>query len=127
MRLIMDRYDVLKDKRVLYAEDDDIANEFVTRILKKHCKEVISVMNGKEALEQFRQQRPDMVITDLAMPLMSGVELIKAIRQLSADEPILVITAFEDEVESIENKTNLAYITKPIDKKILLDGLLTLA
>lgn len=122
----MHDYDILKEKKILYAEDDEIANVFVSRILKKNCKEVVSVNNGKEALGQFKTFRPDAIITDLAMPVMSGTELIHQVLGLNSEIPILIITAFEDEVESIGRRSNIGHITKPIDKKMLLNGLVML-
>lgn len=85
-----------------------------------------SVINGLEALEVFRQEQPDIVITDVKMPEMNGLELIKAIRESGHDTKVIVISGYNDFdyvketlVYGVEN-----YILKPIDEDELSETVL---
>lgn len=114
----MENMEILKGISVVYAEDDELIRQSITRIVQRRVKSVFSAENGKKGLEFVEQHKPDMVITDIEMPVMNGLEMIHHIRQrFGAETPIIVVTAYQDE----EHFTDLAdgYIYKPIEAQEL--------
>ncbi len=83
--------------------------------------EVTVAQNGREALERIRQQTPDLIITDLAMPELNGVELTQAVRR-SAETPIIVLSVRDTEGMKVRVLDQGAddYITKPFNMPELL-------
>ena len=81
-------------KRILVVDDDEYIRESIRETLKRKDYTVDVAENGKAALEMFQRDRFDMVISDLKMPGMSGIELLEKIKQIDAEVPFLVITAY---------------------------------
>jgi CheY-like chemotaxis protein len=113
--------------RVLLVEDAPFLRYAFGRLLRLEGFEVKEVNDGREALDCLAAFRPDLVLTDLMMPVMGGVELISKIRADpdTAAIPIVAITA--DATEQAERNARKAgavdFITKPIDLTALLDRL----
>ena len=116
-----------KNMRVLLVEDAPFLRYAFGRLLRMHGFEVMEANDGREALECVSVFRPQLVVTDLMMPVMGGVELIERLRSdpETADLPVVAITA--DATERAEFKARQAgavdFITKPIDLPALLDRL----
>jgi len=112
----------LKDIVVcVYIDDDENILEVMGSILKRKLKHIYTAKNGKEGLELIRKIKPDIIITDINMPIMDGLEMIKTVRGFGngfTDIPIIAVTAYRDE----EYFTELAdiYFYKPIKVKELL-------
>ena len=107
------------DISILYIEDDSTTQKLLFPMLETQGYTVILAENGARGLELFRQHLPDIVLTDLKMPLMSGLEMSRAIRVgLEAPEAqIIVMTAFSDTeylLDAIDVGVN-QYVLKPID------------
>ncbi|MGD0283559.1 MAG: response regulator [Dissulfurispiraceae bacterium] len=81
---------------VLYVEDDPHARKTVTEILKRVIRTVYTAENGKDGLEAFKQHNPDIVITDIRMPVMSGLDMARKIREGNSTKQIIVTTAHSD-------------------------------
>ena len=116
----------LKGLTLLYAEDEAELLDSVSMVLKEFFKNVLLAKDGLEALEIFEQKSDeiDVVITDISMPRLNGIELIKRIREISNSIPIIITTAFSDS-DYIFNAINLNvnnYVLKPIDLSNLLQG-----
>lgn len=113
--------------RVLLVEDAPFLRYAFGRLLRMHGFEVMEANDGREALECVDSFHPELVVTDLMMPVMDGVELIQRLRAdpKTADVPVLAITA--DPSEQTESKARQAgaidCVTKPIDLPTLLDRL----
>jgi two-component system cell cycle response regulator DivK len=113
--------------RVLLVEDAPFLRYAFGRLLRMHGFEVMEANDGHEALECVSKFQPQLVVTDLMMPVMDGVELIERLRSdpETADLPVVAITA--DATEQAERKARQAgavdFITKPIDLPALLDRL----
>jgi len=108
---------LLKKLHILYVEDDVDTREEVSFFLKMLVGKLITAENGQEGLKSFQENRFDMIITDIQMPVMNGLDMVKAIRELDKDVPIAVTTAFSDTdflMRSIECGVD-KYIIKPID------------
>jgi YesN/AraC family two-component response regulator len=115
----------LKKLNILFVEDDKLVNETLSFIFKKYVKNIFSAYNGEEGLKIFKNNHIDIVISDIQMPKMNGIEMAKEIRKINENIPIIFTTAFEESKylkESIELGVD-AYILKPIDKEQLLKKL----
>jgi len=71
----------LQNISVVYAEDEDSVRAQVATFLSRRVKEIYSAQNGEEGLRLTKEHNPDIVITDLEMPVMNGLEMIKKIRE----------------------------------------------
>lgn len=110
------------NKRILYVEDDTFTQEEVLFFLKKIVdNDVLVANNGQEGLAIFSQEKPDLVITDIRMPIMNGIEMIKSIRKLDKNIPIIILTALNESEYLLEAlKSGVKnYIFKPINLKEL--------
>ena len=110
---------------ILYVEDEPELRDHVTYALKLHINTVATATNGKEALESVRLRRPDVVISDIRMPIMDGLELTAALRHEFPDLPVIICTAFTDTdylLKAIELGV-AAYVPKPIDTFRLLTNI----
>ncbi len=119
----------LKSVRILYVEDDISARDEVAFLLESYTDELILASDGMEGLALFNEHKPDMVITDIQMPNMSGIEMAEQIRKIDPDIPIILTTAFNDSeylFKAIELNINV-YETKPIDLRRLLAKIASIA
>jgi len=121
----MDKYLVLKHVSVLYVEDDrEIANA-TSEYLKEFCTNVYVAYNGKDGLELYRSKNPDIIITDIAMPIMDGLKMSEIIRENDCDIPILINSAFSD-ISLFTRAIDIGiddYILKPTDADKLIESI----
>lgn len=113
---------------LLYAEDDLELRQRVLYYIKEMFTEIHLASNGLEALQLYKQNEIDIIITDISMPKLNGIELTKEIRKKDKKTPIIIITALDDKTTLIEAiPLNLVrYIVKPFDitKDILQETIL---
>lgn len=117
-------------KRVLVAEDDAAVRELYAFLLK-HCGyEVIEAVDGKDAFDKFLKNPCELVITDMNMPRMNGMDLIEELRRHNPGVYIIMITAFgtsNTQKEALERGAN-EYVPKPFeldDLRSRVDGFFT--
>ncbi len=113
---------------LLYAEDDQETRENYTFVLKQYFHEVYSAKNGKEALDIYRERKPDVLLLDISMPLLSGLELAKEVRRDDEITAIIMLTAHSEQ-DKLMKAVNLkleAYLMKPVDNLILKNTILKL-
>lgn len=109
--------ELFKDLRILYVEDDQMTMEEISFFLKKYVKELYVAKNGLEGLELFKKHKPDMIISDIQMPIMNGLDMCEKIFEIDPSIPIAVTTAYSDSdylIKAIELGID-KYIIKPID------------
>jgi len=110
------------DKKViLIAEDDPNVGESIRLLLKKRGFSILLASNGKEALHLFRQENVDLVITDLVMPKMDGIELLEAVKGLKPETEVIVISA-QGTIEKVVQAMKLGafdFIEKPINPRVI--------
>ncbi|WP_457563553.1 diguanylate cyclase [Caminibacter pacificus] len=124
---MINRY--LKNLTCLYVEDDEMIRDIFALMLKRYFKEVIIATNGKEGLELFKTRKPDIIISDIRMPIMDGIEMAREIKKIDPSAYIIFVTAFSDS-EYLQSALELGaegYITKPVEKEKLLQKLNFLA
>ncbi len=99
-------------KRILLADDQQGVRDAIRFLLQVDGHAVTEARNGKEALELFAPGRFDLVITDFAMPVMAGNELAMEIKRLAPTQPILMITAYAEDLGKARNPVD-AMLNKP--------------
>ncbi|MDR0453635.1 MAG: diguanylate cyclase [Deferribacteraceae bacterium] len=106
---------------ILYVEDDDVVRTLFYNVLKQQTANVTLASNGKEGLLKFTEIHPDMVITDIRMPEMDGLTMIRHIRDIDRNVPIIISTGYDNDqllVNSIELNIDRC-MQKPVDAKEL--------
>lgn len=119
----------LKSLRLLYVEDDPATREELALMLEPWVATLDVAADGQEGLALFRQHRPDIVVTDIQMPVMGGLAMSAEIRRLAKDQPIVVLSAYND-VEFLFRAIELGigqYLTKPVNVAQLLGRLAEMA
>jgi len=111
----------MEKKVILIVEDDTRVGESLRLFLKRKGFLIHLASNGKEALQLFRQQDIDLVITDVVMPKMDGIELLGAIKSLRPETEVIVISA-QGTIEKAVQAMKLGafdFIEKPINPKVI--------
>ena len=111
-------YEKLKEITVLYVEDEDMMRESVIMLLKRRFKQVLAAANGLEAIAIYKAEHPDIVITDLQMPVMDGMKLASQIRAMGSTQ-IVVVSAINDDGHQVPEANGR--LLKPIRKNDLFD------
>ena len=103
--------------KILFVEDDKDLNSLTTSYLKSADFYVVSVFNGLDALSKFEEEKFDLIISDIMMPLCDGFELAKTIRNTNKEIPIIFMSARDDKPsKQLGYKIGIDdYITKPFD------------
>lgn len=115
-----------KDKyKLLYVEDNATTRLFTSMFLKPHFREIVEAKNGAEGLKIYQENKPDVIITDIEMPKMNGLEFCKKIRESDKDTPVIITTAHTS-VEYLLEAVSLnliKYLGKPLNEDELLEAL----
>jgi CheY-like chemotaxis protein len=103
--------------KILVVDDEIDFLEMISLRLKANDYNVVTAMNGNEALEKFKSEKPAAVLLDILMPGMDGIDVLKKIRQDDPKVPVFIITAFSNEERfKIANKFNASgFIVKTND------------
>lgn len=112
---------VKKDKLTILVAEDNHSNYLLFESILKHEYRLIHAWDGAEAVEQFKEHRPHIVLMDINMPVMDGYEATKEIRKLSKTTPVIAVTAYaytSDEQKIMENGFD-GFMPKPINARNL--------
>ncbi len=118
---------MVKTKTILIVDDEDRTRQGLKKTLEIWAEdrfEIYSGANGSEALEICRKRRVDLLISDIQMPEMSGLQLLEALREIS-QEPVVIIISSYSEFEYAQRAIELGvknYLLKPISKKRLIEA-----
>jgi len=108
-------------KKILVADDEEQNRLLLKLILEKEGYNVVEAYNGKEAVNKVIQETPDLIVMDVMMPEMTGIEASKILKQKNKTKniPIIILSALDERNEDINNIKNLVndIIFKPIDIK----------
>jgi DNA-binding NtrC family response regulator len=111
----------MEKKVILIVEDDPTVGESLRHLLKKKGHEILLASNGKEALQLFRHEVVDLVITDVVMPKMDGIELLEGVKGLRPETEVIVISA-QGTIEKAVQAMKLGafdFIEKPINPRVI--------
>lgn len=103
--------------KILIAEDEEITLKHLVNTLKREGYDVLGTRNGREALEEISRDHYDVLITDIKMPEMNGIELLEKVKEKNSDIEVLIVTGFGSIGSAVEaiKKGAYEYITKPFD------------
>ena len=102
--------------KLLYVEDEEDARENTVRFLSNFFTNIVVAVDGQDGLEKFKNGAFDIVLTDINMPTMNGLDMIKNIRDIDSDIPILILSAYSESeyfLKSIEYDVD-GYVLKPL-------------
>jgi DNA-binding NtrC family response regulator len=111
-------------KKVLVVDDDEVIRDLLINFLKFSGYEGIGAENGQKALEMVLADPPEMIITDIHMPLMNGFQLLRAVKRVNEGIPVVFITGFAHFRRFFADKTARAdgFLEKPFSLEAI-DGL----
>jgi CheY-like chemotaxis protein len=108
-----------KLRRILIAEDDDDARIALKLMLKLNKFDVLEALNGREAVDSVLLNRPDLVLMDLSLPVIDGLQATREIRQQPEFEhlPIIFVTGYDNKetIDNIHASGGTGFINKPIE------------
>ena len=114
----------MSQNKILIADDEQYVTRVLKLVLQQEGYDVTCVNNGKQALDMYNNVRPDIIVTDVKMPHMSGRELVEAIRHSNGDSeiPIVVMTStLESENRDwVGGVDNVSFVGKPVSPRITL-------
>ena len=108
--------------KILLAEDEKDLSKAVKAILTFSGYDTDVAYNGQEALNSVKENNYDVIVMDIMMPIMDGIEAVTEMRKIGINTPVILLTAksqIDDKVEGLDAGAN-DYLTKPFDKKELL-------
>ncbi len=115
----------LKTLTILYAEDEEIIRKNIASTLRYYAKEVIEATDGIEAYKLYKKHKIDILYTDVLMPNLNGIELVKKIRAEDKNIAIVMVTAHTDKdylLQAVELHLE-QYVVKPMNLKTLKESL----
>lgn len=119
----MMKEDIISEIKIFYVEDEPYIREGFVRFLRRRTDNLYVYTNGQEALDAFDEQKPDLIITDIRMPVMDGLEMAEKLKSKNPQLPIIVTTGHNDEnlfLKSIDIGID-KYIKKPVNFVELID------
>ena len=107
--------------KILIVDDERVFCDLLKALMKSHGHEVFTAYDGKEALEQFKQNRPHFTLLDLRMPEMGGIEVLKSIRAIDRKAAVMILTAWG--TDDLEQQARQLGATDFLSKAISLDAI----
>ena len=102
--------------RVLYIEDDELVREITCELLADASLEVTAVATGEEALSEFRARRFDIMVTDVSLPAMSGLELVRQVKSIDPSMPVILASGYPLDPDDCRLGPRVKAITKPFNR-----------
>ncbi|MHB8477684.1 MAG: response regulator [Steroidobacteraceae bacterium] len=106
---------MLSPQRILYVEDNSIVREVTAELLAREQRDIVAVATAEEALRRFREQRFNVVITDVSLPQMSGLDLVRKILDIDPKVPIIVASGYYLDLSLQKWGPNVRAIVKPFE------------
>lgn len=107
----------MNDLKILLVEDDEQTSVLIKKILVKKFKYIDVAFDGEEALLKYKEFLPNIILTDINMPKMSGLEFIKEVRKIDSDVRIIMLTAFNEQ-QNLSDAVKLGlddFLLKPVN------------
>ncbi len=105
--------------RVLLVEDDDDNRELMAEVLATSGFDVVSAASGREGLRSLAERSVDVIVTDVGMPGMGGLELATAAKRVAPSVPIIVVTGWAEREDISAAREVDAVLLKPVDPDVL--------
>ena len=104
------------DERILIIEDEDTLRESLSRVFTREGYQVVPVNSAEPALELFEEGSFDLILTDIILPGITGIELLKRVKEAAPDQVVIIMTAYASLETAVETLRSGAYdyIVKPI-------------
>lgn len=117
--------ETIQNLTILIAEDNLMQREKLKEILSLFTENIVTASDGFEAIELYKNIKPNIVISDIKMPKIDGLELIKMIRDIDTKVPIIILTAHteKDLLLKAVSLHLVSYLVKPINKDDLINSL----
>ena len=119
--------ELLQTITILYVEDEATLQNEIYQNIKPFVKNIIKANNGYDGIEKFKenQSKIDVIISDILMPKMNGIDMVDAIREIDLEIPIIYTTAFSDNeyMKKTIEQGIVSYILKPIDVELLVNAI----
>ncbi|MEF9427015.1 MAG: response regulator [Candidatus Mariimomonas ferrooxydans] len=107
---------------ILVVDDDTYVPDSITNLLKEYGYSIVACKSGEEAMAQFQKNDFELVLTDIKMPWVSGIELLEKIHVIDSEIPVVLMTAYADMDIAIAaiKQGAFDFITKPYESEYLL-------
>lgn len=108
---------ILENLTILIVEDENEIRKLMQDVMQGEFAKIVSAQNGDEGLKKFKKYNPDIVVTDIAMPISDGLDMAMQIKEISKDTPVVVLSA-HSEKEKLLKAIDVGidkYVIKPID------------
>ncbi len=111
----------MRKKRILLVDDEQHIVDVVVYILEENAFEVATALDGDTGLKRFKESAPDLVVLDLNLPGMAGLDLFREMRRLQPDVPVVMLTSRAEEIDRVVGLELGAddYVTKPFSPREL--------
>lgn len=109
------------DISVLYVEDDESIREELSYTLERKVSKLFVAKDGQEGLEIYKEEKPDLILSDIRMSICDGIQMVKKIKEIDSSSKVIFLTAFNDSdylLEAIKLNVN-NYVFKPVNLKDL--------
>jgi CheY-like chemotaxis protein len=101
--------------RILYVEDNEIVREVTAELLAQESRQIVPCSSAEEALKKFGEESFDIVITDVSLPVMSGMELARGILRSKPQTPIIIASGYSLDIGLENLGSNVRAIIKPFE------------
>jgi len=122
----MEKFGNSKKGKILIVDDDPAVSNFLERFLTKKSYQVSTAKNGAEAIEITKKESPQLILLDIRLPEINGIEVLKEIKKINPAIGVIIITAVQEE-EIAQEAMKLGaddYICKPFDLEYLENSIL---
>ncbi len=116
---------LMNDFTILYVEDNTLTQNIVKSVLRRYFKEIFVASDGVEGIKLYQEKTPDIVLTDISMPNMNGLEMSREIKRYNPNQRIALFTGY-NEIEYLKKAINMGidkYILKPLESKQMFEAL----
>ena len=113
---------IMRNFKILIVEDEPSISEAVEAYIKRAGYDTLTAFDGQEALKLWQEQQPDLIVLDLMLPKLSGVDVCKIIRAENSQVPIIMLTAKSSDADVVNGLDSGAndYVSKPFSMRVLL-------
>lgn len=115
----------MSNAKILTVDDSNLSRKrFIAQPLRQAGYEVVEAVNGEEGLKAVEEHQPDVIVSDLLMPIMDGFEFVEALSKRGVTTPIIVVSADiqESSREKIDQFKTFGFLNKPFKPEVLLEA-----